>query len=337
MTATTSLSDKILDLDAKAEAQHTEAPETDNAAAMEMERIEHDMGLWDSLRNYRGAVFWSLAVSMCIVSPPAPALTQIMEGYDLALVGNLIALGAFRERFGVYVDERQGYQVSAAWQSAVTQAPTIGAFFGVLIAAYMASRLGYRWTLQIFMVMMTASIFVVFFSSSLPVLFVGQFLSGVPWGAFSVIPTAYASEVAPVRLRVVLTSYIQICWCIGQFVTAGVVYGVKDMEGQWAYRIPFALQWVWPAFLVRAQPGMADDSTSCSSSPPNRRGGSFATARSQKLPRWSNAWARCPASTASSTWPCWCGRPRSRRALLPAPRTRSASRAPLCGVLCTRA
>lgn len=107
-----------------------------------------------------------------------------MEGYDLALIGNLIALGGFRERYGTFVNEEQGYQISASWQSALTQAPTIGAFLGVLVSAQLAAKYGYRWTLQGFMILMTASIFLVFFSHSLPVLFAGQFLSGIPWGAF---------------------------------------------------------------------------------------------------------------------------------------------------------
>ncbi|WWC65493.1 uncharacterized protein I303_108111 [Kwoniella dejecticola CBS 10117] len=208
--------------------------------AVEAERLEHAMTIWESVFEYKGAVFWSFIVSMCIV----------MEGYDLALVGNLIALEGFRERYGEYVNAQQGYQISAAWQSAVTQAPTIGAVFGVLASAQAASHFGYKWTLQASMVLMFGAIFIVFFSNSLPVLFAGQFVSGIPWGAFSVIPTAYASEVAPIRLRAVLTTYVQLCWCIGQFIASGVLYGVKDITTEWSYKIPFAVQWAWPAPML---------------------------------------------------------------------------------------
>ncbi|RSH82099.1 uncharacterized protein EHS24_008303 [Apiotrichum porosum] len=94
-----------LDDDNKAEAQHLDmavkyagGADAEASGALAMERLKHEMGLWQSLRNYKGAVFWSLSVSMCIVSVfnGVYAYSLIMEGYDLALVSNLIALKAFR-------------------------------------------------------------------------------------------------------------------------------------------------------------------------------------------------------------------------------------------------
>lgn len=35
-------------------------------------------------------------------------------------------------------------------------------------------------------------------------------------------------------------------WAIGQFIAAGVLYGCLERTDQWAYRIPFAVQWAWP-------------------------------------------------------------------------------------------
>jgi SP family general alpha glucoside:H+ symporter-like MFS transporter len=39
------------------------------------------------------------------------------------------------------------------------------------------------------------------------------------------------------------------CWVIGQFIAAGVLLGVQDRTDEWAYKIPFAVQWVWPVPL----------------------------------------------------------------------------------------
>jgi SP family general alpha glucoside:H+ symporter-like MFS transporter len=61
---------------------------------------------------------------------------------------------------------------------------------------------------------------------------------------------AYASEVLPLPLRVYLTSYTNMCFVIGQLIAAGVLRGFVSRDDQWAYRIPFALQWIWPAFLI---------------------------------------------------------------------------------------
>lgn len=57
---------------------------------------------------------------------------------------------------------------------------------------------------------------------------------------------AYASEVCPTALRGYLTVYVNLTWAFGQLVGAGVQSGVSGITTEWAYRIPFAIQWVWP-------------------------------------------------------------------------------------------
>jgi len=71
-------------------------------------------------------------------------------------------------------------------------------------------------------------------------------LSSLPWGIFQTITTTYAAEVTPVSLRPYLTTYVNLCWVIGQLIASGVLKGLLNLNGQWAYRIPFAIQWIWP-------------------------------------------------------------------------------------------
>ena len=54
----------------------------------------------------------------------------------------------------------------------------------------------------------------------------------------------------PLALRGYLTVYINLCWAIGQFIAAGVLKGLVSNPTQWGYRIPFAIQWVWPLPLL---------------------------------------------------------------------------------------
>lgn len=92
----------------------------------------------------------------------------------------------------------------------------------------------------------TGLTFILVFARSNSLLFAGQLLSGIPWGIFNTTAPAYASEVCPVVLRGYLTTFINLTWIIGQLISAGVLRGVRRMEGKWAYDIPFALQWIWP-------------------------------------------------------------------------------------------
>jgi MFS transporter, SP family, general alpha glucoside:H+ symporter len=69
-------------------------------------------------------------------------------------------------------------------------------------------------------------------------------------GVFQTLTTTYASEIAPVKIRAYLTTYVNLCWVIGQLIAAGVLRGFLHRNDQWAYRIPFAIQWIWPPLIL---------------------------------------------------------------------------------------
>lgn len=71
-------------------------------------------------------------------------------------------------------------------------------------------------------------------------------LSSIPWGFFAAAVPTYAAEICPMALRGYLTTYVNLCWVMGHFLGTGVLLGTMDINSQWAYRIPFALQWIWP-------------------------------------------------------------------------------------------
>ena len=91
-------------------------------------------------------------------------------------------------------------------------------------------------------------------------LLAGYILCGLPWGVFQTLTTTYAAEVTPVALRAYLTTYVNLCWVIGQLLAAGILRGFVSNTTEWAYRIPYAIQWIWPipimitAFLAPESP-----------------------------------------------------------------------------------
>lgn len=60
------------------------------------------------------------------------------------------------------------------------------------------------------------------------------------------LSTTYASEVVPTVLRPYVTAYVCMCWGAGILLSSGVVRAVAGLSGNIAWRLPFALQWVWP-------------------------------------------------------------------------------------------
>lgn len=200
---------------------------------------EHQVTLLEALRRYPKAVLWSVLLSTCI----------IMEGYDIVLMQSFWAQPAFSRKFGEFNASTNSYQISASWQNGLGNAVSVGTIIGAFANGYFIHRYGYRPVLLGSLVAICAFIFISFFAPNAPVLLVGQFLCGIPWGVFATMAPAYASEVCPTALRGYLTVYVNLCWAFGQLISAGVQSAFSDNPTQWAYRIPFAIQWAWPVPL----------------------------------------------------------------------------------------
>jgi Sugar (and other) transporter len=63
------------------------------------------------------------------------------------------------------------------------------------------------------------------------------------------LSTTYACEVVPTVLRPYVTAYVCMCWGAGILLSSGVVRAVASLEGDLGWRLPFAIQWVWPVPL----------------------------------------------------------------------------------------
>ena len=161
---------------------------------------------------------------------------------------NFVALPAFQETYGVWV-EGSGWSIPTRWQSALFQSGQCGAFVGVFLAGPITNRIGYRWTTILALILMNATIFVSFFANSLTLLTVGQALEGVPWGFFIANSPAYASEIVPLALRGACTATLQMSWSIGSIIVAAATYGYNKRNDEWAWRVPLALQWIFPVSL----------------------------------------------------------------------------------------
>lgn len=202
-------------------------------------QAEQSQGFWQSLKLYKKAAGWSILLSCAI----------IMEGFDIVLIANLLAVPAFKRRFGDLQPDGS-YELTAAWQSGLTNGAYVGEILGLMLNGIIADRIGFKKTMIGALTLVTGLIFILFFVQSIEMLLVGLILMGIPWGVFQTLTTTYAAEVTPVSLRPYLTTYVNLCWVFGQFLASGVLKGVSERQDQWAYRIPYALQWIWPVPLI---------------------------------------------------------------------------------------
>ncbi|KAH8801352.1 general substrate transporter [Xylogone sp. PMI_703] len=207
-----------------------------DAAAQIATENEHNLSVREAFRRHPAATFWAIAISFTIV----------MEGYDTILLSNFFAYPQFAQKYGDYYPDLNQYVVSATWQVALSVAPTCGSVIGLMINGYVTEKFGHRRVIMAGLVILSGFIFIPFFAPNVQILLLGMILCGIPWGTFGIMGSSYASEVCPLALRGLLTSFVNICWVIGQLVAGGVLQGLVSNKTQWAYRIPFAIQWFWP-------------------------------------------------------------------------------------------
>lgn len=197
------------------------------------------MSLLQGIRLYPKAIGWSLLISTCIC----------MEGYDVCLLSNFYAFPQFNRKYGEQLPNGS-YQVPARWQSGLSNGANVGEIIGLMINGYVSERFGYRYTVMTCLALIIAFTAIFFTAQNVIAIQVAEILCGIPWGVFQTLTITYASEVCPVALRGYLTTYVNFCWGLGQTIGIGVIKSMLSRTDQWAYRIPYALQWMWPVPLL---------------------------------------------------------------------------------------
>ncbi|KAF9893863.1 hypothetical protein FE257_010033 [Aspergillus nanangensis] len=196
---------------------------------------EQRMTLLQGIRLYPKAVAWSILISTCIA----------MEGYDISLVNNFYAFDQFNRKYGEQLPNGE-WEVPARWQAGLSNGAYVGEIIGLFLNGWASEKFGYRYTIMACLVLLTAWISIFFTAPNVQALLAAEILAGIPWGVFQTLTITYASEVCPVALRGYLTTYVNFCWGLGQLIGVGVITSMIDRQDEWAYRIPYGLQWMWP-------------------------------------------------------------------------------------------
>lgn len=108
-----------------------------------------------------------------------------MEGYDVTLIGSFYGYPSFRRKYGEFLDDENGYQISARWQQKFNSIGALANIIGALLNGWATSKWGHRKVLMASLFWLAAFIFLVFFAPNIEVMLVGQILCNVPWGVFA--------------------------------------------------------------------------------------------------------------------------------------------------------
>jgi SP family general alpha glucoside:H+ symporter-like MFS transporter len=129
---------------------------------------EKSLPVWQAVRSYRKAIFWSFVMSLCI----------IMEGYDIVLIGAFYAQKAFTERYGAFYGSA-GYEISAQKQLIYGNVTTVGNIVGAFANGYLIDKFGFRKVILGCLISVTGLIFIPFFATSFYMILAGEVLFAV--------------------------------------------------------------------------------------------------------------------------------------------------------------
>ncbi|PMD50968.1 putative sugar transporter [Hyaloscypha bicolor E] len=220
--------------------------EQEQAKVFEM--LSHDEGWWHAVKTNPKALLWcSYSLFSCI-----------MWGYDGLASSIVLAVLKFREDYGVYayVKDKKVYDwvIPAIWQLALGAGSLIGLLLGGIGAGFIAKKYGRQLCMALSYVFTIIGVFLQWFSAAstghpgdLPMLFGGKVLTGIPLGVFITIAPTYCSEIAPLPLRGATTAAVNWSIVLGQCLAYVVIRQTQGLENANAYRILFAVQWIFAA------------------------------------------------------------------------------------------
>ncbi|KAH7134292.1 general substrate transporter [Dactylonectria macrodidyma] len=192
-----------------------------------------------------GAVWFPVILGVFV------AFGGVLYGYDTGIISGILAMRYWRDLFSTgHRNPNDGeLDVTSSQSSLIVSILSVGTFFGALLAAPLADRLGRRLSLCIGNVIFVAGVTVQTASTTIPTFTAGRCLAGFGVGVISAIIPLYQSETAPKRLRGTIVGTYQLSITIGLLLAAIVNNATKGRNDSGSYRIPVAIQFLWSIIL----------------------------------------------------------------------------------------
>ncbi|OAL45946.1 general substrate transporter [Pyrenochaeta sp. DS3sAY3a] len=204
---------------------------------------DHEIGKLASFRKYPWAVAWSIYMVWVV----------LLVSFENQAAGNVIGIPQFRKDFGhefTAADGTVSYVIEANWQSAFQGAPVASAIVGALGCGQLADWLGRRMVIMICLAVTFAAVTMEFVATTNELFFGGKFLNGFVTGALASVTVTYIGEVAPLKLRGMLTCLTALAYTLGPLTVALIVNSTGVYTTRWAYRAVFCAQYGFAAIAT---------------------------------------------------------------------------------------
>ncbi|EAL86188.1 hypothetical protein KXX57_002616 [Aspergillus fumigatus] len=171
-------------------------------------------------------------------------------GYDTGQISGFLEMKNFLQRYGQKKSDGTFY-FSNVRSGLIVALLSIGTLMGALVAAPIADRIGRKWSITSWSLMICVGITV---QISSPTgkwyqVALGRWVAGLGVGALSLLVPMYMAESGPRHIRGSLVSTYQLFITLGIFVANCINFGTEARPDTGSWRIPMGITYVWALIL----------------------------------------------------------------------------------------
>ncbi|KAH6713719.1 general substrate transporter [Leptodontidium sp. MPI-SDFR-AT-0119] len=168
--------------------------------------------------------------------------SAVLIGYDMTLIGSIIANKTFVQHFGRYDDGIEAWTLPASRQLIWSIVQFVSAMAGAMTVGTLNDILGRRICFLITVILTFVGAITELLSPGWKVWIAAKIFFGSAMGFMQGNTPTYISEIAPIHLRGFMLSLFQFWIIFGSFLASCVLEGTSKIEGQWSWKAAIVSQ-----------------------------------------------------------------------------------------------
>ncbi|KAH7385043.1 general substrate transporter [Cadophora sp. MPI-SDFR-AT-0126] len=172
-----------------------------------------------ALSGYESLTVWQTIwkFKMCSVLCFLAAVSAATEGYQISMIGNLVANPGFARQFGTQLNAAGEKVLASSTLSVWSSVGSCSQMMGQLSIAFISNKFGRKVAMFFFWTTLLLSVICEVVSRNWKVFLVSKVLGGYGVGCLQATVPLYISEIAPTAARGALIMVYMFWWITGQF------------------------------------------------------------------------------------------------------------------------
>ncbi|KAH7242970.1 hypothetical protein MRS44_002187 [Fusarium solani] len=214
----------------------------DKKNAIEMETIENDKLGSSQVVSVDQHSSWAEQLGYlnkcrhAVLAATACSSAAVLVGFDLSLIGSIIANKEYVKSFGVYDSDTGTWTLPASQQLVWTIVQFGSAFLGAFASGLGNDKFGRQILFYIFIGLTTIGTTIELVSPNWKVWVVAKLFMGWAMGSMWACTPTYVSELVPQQLRGFMLALFQFWIMLGSFLASCVLEGTSRIDDAWSWK-----------------------------------------------------------------------------------------------------